>query len=486
MVGASTGGAAETGDTRPAHAGSPAPPRDAVIATLPFEPSDQANRIILNLAPDGNRPLEVMLDTGAVFSVFTPLFARSLGVTVRRTKSTPYRRATKLGRDLQFLVDTETSDTGSKTGWEYGLLGGNFLRDYVVELNFGAHQVTFLDAKKFQVPEAVSASNEAVVPIRVVADRPIIEIGMNGKRLAVLLDTGSPVPMILSGKAAIKLGVDVESLPPYAVFGTVMGRMPVSLYETESFTLGGFAFDAMPVLVAPRGWYNQGTSTDSVIGYDTLQQFTIRIDYPRQRIWLRRESTRVTYQGVEYAATRRTGLFLYPNPSAYQVTGVLPDTPASRLGLQAGDIFHSANRGTAPVLSELVEQVTAGRPIHVMRRTADDEWVEIALPAGSVVPGVPVGAGDGPGAALPASASRSGESDEQRRTRLAEEAHERDSTRTERWEKQKEESLYFRGPDGGWMKVDSRRRREGPKSGEVWVGFDEMQRIKSERIKREE
>lgn len=237
-----------------------------------------------------------MLDTGATFSVFTPLFVRSLGVTVRRTKSTPYRRATKLGRDLQFFVDTESSDTGSRTNWEYG----------------------------------------------------------------------------------------------------------------------------------------------------------------------------------------------YPNPAAYQVTGVLPDTPASRLGLQAGDVFHSANRGTAPVLSELVEQVTAGRPIRVMRRTADDEWVEIALPAGSVVPSVPVQAGDGHGAALPASASRSGESDEQRRARLADEAHQRDSTRSERWEKQKEESLYFRGPDGGWMKVDSRRRREGPKSGEVWVGFDEMQRIKSERIKREE
>jgi hypothetical protein len=49
--------------------------------------------------------LVLLLDTGASFSVFTPLAARAAGVSVRRDKSSPYRRATRLGRDLQFYVD---------------------------------------------------------------------------------------------------------------------------------------------------------------------------------------------------------------------------------------------------------------------------------------------------------------------------------------------------------------------------------------------
>ena len=41
--------------------------------------------------------------------------------------------------------------------------------------------------------------------------------------------------------------------------------------------------------VAPQGFYNQGFPGDSLIGYDLLAQFLVRIDYPRRRLWLRRE-----------------------------------------------------------------------------------------------------------------------------------------------------------------------------------------------------
>ena len=78
------------------------------LSSIPFEPTPEANRIILNLAREGNRPLRMILDTGATFSVMTPLVARSLGVTVRPHKSTPYRRGTSLGRDLQFYIDTSS------------------------------------------------------------------------------------------------------------------------------------------------------------------------------------------------------------------------------------------------------------------------------------------------------------------------------------------------------------------------------------------
>ena len=102
------------------------PPADALIGELPFlvEPNASVNRIFVNLAPEGRRELRMMLDTGAAPNVLTPLYARSLGILVRRNKSSPYRRSTVLGRDLQFWIDTRSSDTGSKTGFEYGLLGG--------------------------------------------------------------------------------------------------------------------------------------------------------------------------------------------------------------------------------------------------------------------------------------------------------------------------------------------------------------------------
>jgi hypothetical protein len=107
----------------------PAPevPAGAIVGDLPFLAHPQLNRIYLNLAPEGARPFRLLLDTGAEASVLTPLYARELGVTVRRARDTENRRETVLGRDLEFWIDTQSSESGSRTGWEYGLLGGNFL-----------------------------------------------------------------------------------------------------------------------------------------------------------------------------------------------------------------------------------------------------------------------------------------------------------------------------------------------------------------------
>lgn len=62
---------------------------------------------------------------------------------------------------------------------------------------------------------------------------------------------------------------------------------------------------------------------------------------------------------------------------------------------------------------------------------------------------------------------------------MAEETRERDKETAERREREKNEALYVLNP-GGWMKVNQIRRRKGPKDGENWLAFEEMERIKKE------
>ena len=174
-------------------------PSDAVVATLPFLADGEPNRIYVDLAPEGRAPFRLMLDTGASSSVFTPLAARAAGVSVRALKRTPYRHSTRLGRDLQFQVDTRFSDTGARTGWEYGLLGANFLDKYVLELDFAAGTVRFLDPEKYAVSEQTTDAAEAIVPMKLISGRPLIEIGVGGRPIEVMLDTGCPVTAVLSG-----------------------------------------------------------------------------------------------------------------------------------------------------------------------------------------------------------------------------------------------------------------------------------------------
>lgn len=356
-------------------------PAGAVLAELPFLAIDEPNRVYLDLGREGGEPFRVMLATGASFSEFTPLAARAAGIPVRSLKSTTYRHATRLGRDVQFYVDTESSDTGSKTGWEYGQLGANFLEEYVVEIDFAERRVRFLDPKQYAVPEAPLDATEAIVPIELTSGRPVLEIRVDGRPIEVMIDTGCSLSAVLSGSAAKAVGIDTAALADFGELHTAVGRTSARFYEAREVEIGGTRFASVPVVVAPNGWFNQGTTTNSALCYDLISRFRVRIDYPRKRISLKQQSEQVTYQGVDYASTRETGAFLWAVKPGYYVSRVIPDTAASRLGIQAGDTLLRESAGDAQrrTLEEILAAIRDGKPVRVARQM-NDVWIDIDLP----------------------------------------------------------------------------------------------------------
>lgn len=351
------------------------PPPEAVLADLPFLKVDEPNRIFVDLAPPGSsHALRLLLDTGATHSIFTPLAAREAGVRVRRLKRDPYRRKTALGRDLLFYVDASSSDTGSQTGWEYGLLGGNFLGDYVMEFDFEERRVRFLDPGRFEVPEEVDDPNEVVLPLEVTSQRPAAVFEVNGQRFPVLLDTGAPDPLILSGKLAQRAGIESAPRPGFRVWG-VMGAMQSELGEVRRYGVGPFVFERVPVIVLPRGWYNQGLPEDAVTGYDLLSQFHVRIDYPRRRLWLRRRpDVAVTFQGKpwrgweEFFAASSTGGAVPGEVAAAPPEPREPARPAGpaptpEVWLELGEPEEGLERAGRLAWTEVRGWAGAGRPV---------------------------------------------------------------------------------------------------------------------------
>lgn len=260
-------------------------PADAVLADLPFEPGIEQHRVIVDLAPEGSRPLRLMLDTGASISVMTPLAARDAGVSVRRTKMDPYRRETRLGRDLLFRVDVRSSDTGSRTGWEFGVLGSDFLASYVVELDFENERVRFIDPGKHRVPEE-GTDGALVLPFELAGTRPVVKASLNGHETALLVDTGAPWTLVLSGPVAEWTGVEILSDSAFTGLSS-LGPVDLMRGRLDRLALGGHALGAVAALVAPSGWYNLGVASDSVLGVELLERFLVRLDYPRRRLWLR-------------------------------------------------------------------------------------------------------------------------------------------------------------------------------------------------------
>jgi predicted aspartyl protease len=274
----------------PAPAGADEVPAQAVVAEIPFAPSGGAQQVRIDVAPPGKPPLVMMLDTGSSTSTMTPGAARAAGVSVRRNKQDPYRRDTRLGRDVQFRVDARRSDTGGPTGFEYAALGGDFLSHYVVEIDFGAAQVRLLDPRRYSVPEAAAGADEAVVRFQLTSNRPLLEAEVDGRPVPVVLSTGMSNAVVLSGVAARAVGLDPEALPDggrldlYAI-----GSAPVRAHEAESIRVGGLELGGRRILVSPSGMFNAGSAQgDSVLGIEALSDAVIRVDYPRRRLWLRR------------------------------------------------------------------------------------------------------------------------------------------------------------------------------------------------------
>ena len=342
-----------------------------------FLEPERTQRVIVDLAPEGSeQAMPLILDTGAQGSVMTPGLARDLGIRVRRAKSTPYRRETRLGRDLQFWVDTRSTDTSA--AFEYGLLGGQFLSRYVVEIDYDVQEVRVLDPDRYGVPAATSASGESVLPVRLVAHRPFVEVGLGDRAHRVLLDTGNPWTMDLREDTVRELGLVPRPLEGLRARG-VPGPLRTDLAVLPELALGEHRLRGVPIL-SLRGDYNLRGATGASLGHDVLSQFVVRIDYPRRRLWLRRiEGRPLSFLGAHVGLLRRVGAMVRPVGESFDVEAVAAGSAASQLGLRPGHRIPADGEGT-PDAEALAERIERGGPLRVLRRSGGS-WEEERLSA---------------------------------------------------------------------------------------------------------
>ncbi len=264
------------------------PPADAVLAEVPFLPATTPgaeNEVRIDLAVPGARPMPLVLDTGSSESFATPRAAQALGFSLRRNKQSPYRRATRLDRDVEISVDTRRGDTAESAGGEWAVLGARFLASFVLEIDFPGRRVRFLDPKRFEVPERAEAENQAVLPIRLAAGRPIVEIELGTARVPAVITTGAPGTLMLPGgwSPGAALEPDPEAT---AMLAPMPGAGRLEAVTAARFQIGPFAESEVPMLVAERGVQGAGARSEALLGVDLLKRFVLRIDYPRKRLWL--------------------------------------------------------------------------------------------------------------------------------------------------------------------------------------------------------
>lgn len=147
-----------------------------------------------------------------------------------------------------------------------------------------------------RVPNVIEGPRESSLPFVITDPLPVVRASVNGRdSLFFLIDTGGG-ELVLDSLVAAQLGAQT--------FGTGMGMFaggvaPVTDGRVDSVRLGDFTLRQVPVRIMKTGHFSLalgGQRVDGVIGTVMLYHFLATIDYPGQRLVLRRRSPEMRKQ----------------------------------------------------------------------------------------------------------------------------------------------------------------------------------------------
>ncbi len=205
-----------------------------------------------------------------------------------------------------------------------------------------------------------------VMPLRITAvGTPTIRVRINGKEYQFWLDTGSSMTAI-SSEVAAAAGI-IEFSPDVLTVKTFAGSAPVKAAIANKIEIGEIVITNSPVVIidaslmhlrsSADGVPPRGIVVDGIIGWDTIRQFDLTMNYGSEKIILREPKVRDFIDG------RTQNLYWLGKPLLEATT-------------QSGDKFHFT-LDTGAQSSFL--NATVLERIGVATRSADTRVYGIAL-----------------------------------------------------------------------------------------------------------
>jgi hypothetical protein len=333
------------GGCKTLHREAPRPGRTNLSSPLVVLPAETiGNYLIIEAKWDRHGPYHFLVDTGSSVTHVSPELAdryRSknippAGIPPVRVKSAAGEiiklpettlRLIELGdarfEDVPVLIYdcTPLSDhLGIKID---GILGFPLFRDTLLTLDYPQSRLI------------ISPYNPAaLVPGRTIAFNndhrtPLIPLELGTGQIAALIDSGSDAALTLNPQG-LALAYAVPPRPA-VLMGTLSGdEMQDAARLQDSLRIGDY------VIQQPLVYLTNGFNT---LGGEVLRHFSLTFDQERNQVTIYRESRDPIY----IPAKRSTGLAFSKTPAYWRVAGVVPDTPASASGVQAGDLVSRIN-----------------------------------------------------------------------------------------------------------------------------------------------
>lgn len=232
-----------------------------------------------------------------------------------------------------------------------GLVGSDFMRKHVIQIDYARRQITVHDPATYAPPAGAT-----VVPLTVENDWPVVEATLTTRGgtaipCRVIIDTGVRNVITLFRPFAEKHGLyDTANLRGAVIGGGVGGPSRGDVARLDALTLGPATFpEAIAVFSRDTGGlFAFDGPIHGIVGGDLLRRHTVTFDYANGRMVLE------PYPSPPAFEHDMSGLFLRseaPDFRAIQVMGVTPETPAARAGIHVDDEIVSIDGRKAPKLT---------------------------------------------------------------------------------------------------------------------------------------
>jgi len=327
--------------------------RQGPVAEVPFELV--GNHIYIK-GTAGDRPISLLLDSGAGMSVLDAGLAEKWGVHMDAS-SLPVTGAGKSSMKAQMLKDFKVKFDGTSVeqpiiigipldALKYlegrpieGVVGFEFFKKYVIQIDYAKSKVRLFTPEGFKY-EGVSAA----IPVRIVSNHPHlkgeVEVPGVGKLpVEVMIDTGAGSGVSLSGKFVEqqKLDAKLPASPKVPTGAGVGGQTTGRNVRIDSVTLGGFRVDRpLASLDLGSGGVTGATSPfDVLIGGEIMKRFTVTFDYSRNLMYMEPNAD----LGQPFAGDQ-TGMYIKADGDTlrnFVVMYIVDGSPAQEAGVKVGD-----------------------------------------------------------------------------------------------------------------------------------------------------
>ncbi len=333
----------------------------------------QRNLLVVKVHLNGAGPYNFLLDTGVNTSIITsPQLADSLllrhgeqyrvvgaggaetGLLAYKADSVRVRLAGAEAPHMSLLVLSE--DVLNLSGYVgvpiHGILGSELFRSFVVSLHPEESNMVLTAPARYRAPQGRLWSS---VPLSLENNKAYFtaDVQLNDSLtlpLKLVLDTGASHALSLETDSDPRLVAPARRLPADLGRG-LTGLVRGYLARVPTLHLGRYAMRAVLTSFPDAADVHRRVDVprNGNVGYELLKRFSLVIDYPHHRLWLRpnarfREAFEHDMCGLDLLATG-------PDFRRYLVMNVEPNSPAALAGLLPDDELMSINMLPASVFS---------------------------------------------------------------------------------------------------------------------------------------